>query len=262
MASDGLDVTVVNYRTAGDLRAFLRSFEQFRPTVPHSLTIVNVSPTAEDTAVVAPWLDRPDVRYIEFTTNIGYARAVNRAATVGKREVLAVFNADVVLRPEALDACHEALIAHPEWGVLGPRQIDERGRFTHAGIFGTPEAPEHRGWLERDRGQYQDVREAVTVSGSAYFVRRTTWDELTSCRVYRDFCQAEGAFLPTQHYYEETACSYHARSHAWKVVYFGAATVIHHWHRASPVGGPADQLMRESQGLFRRFCASHAIACD
>jgi GT2 family glycosyltransferase len=137
--------------------------------------------------------------------------------------------------------------------------------ITHAGIFGTNDKPALRGWKRPDDGQFDEIRDdALSVSGSAYFIKRLCWDELTNCSKYRKIApDAVGAFLPTPHYYEETFCSYHAREHGWKVVYDGETSMVHKWHKASPVGGVAEKKhMPESRKMFRAACDMHGITHD
>lgn len=254
-----LDLVVVNYHTPGDLAAFLASLDRHPPTVAATLTVVDVeTPEAPDEF---DWAGGT-ARRLTAADNIGYARACNRAAAGGTGDVLAFFNADVEVTAGALDFCHAALVAD-DWAALGPCQVDTRNRIRHAGIFGTNSAPVHRGWNEIHRNQYCDVRDAVTISGSAYFIKRSVWTELTNCPLYRDIApDAVGAFLPTPHYYEETFCSYHAREHGHRVVYYGPVTMIHKWHQASTVGGWAETQMPISRELFRKACAHHNIVCD
>lgn len=263
----GIDVVVVSYRTPDDLDGFMNSLDLAWPSVPYTVTMVNVAPLYEDDLCAFEWLTAEDyghdVDVMSWEQNIGYARACNHAASVTNSEVIAFFNADTRLHRGVLDQCFDALMEHEDVGILGPRQVDEKGRLTHAGIVGTNTEPRLRGWQERDRGQYVGVEDVVSVSGSAYFIKRQCWDELTACEKYRAVApDGDGAFLPTQHYYEETWCSYHARAHAWRVVYFGEATIVHKWHQASPVGGWAEQQTKTSQRFFRNACAVHGISCD
>jgi GT2 family glycosyltransferase len=231
--------------------------------VAHTLTVVNVEASRDDIRVTRSLEDCPAVSVLNLTTNVGYAGACNAAATIGDCEVIALFNADTELRPGVVDRCYELLMQNADWGVVGPKQVSLEGKITHGGIFGTLDAPKHRGWHEQDRGQYRDVEEAVTVAGSAYFIKRTVWDELTACPLYQDVApHAAGAFLPTKHYYEETFASYHAQAHGHKVVYVGDTSMIHAWHKASPVGGASDQQMPESRRYFRLACDHHDIAHD
>jgi GT2 family glycosyltransferase len=255
-----IDIVVVNYHSPNDLDEFIESLERFPVQADASLTIMEVDtePYVHDFV----WNGKPG-RTVGVEGNIGYARACNQGAALGQRDIIALFNADVVLSKGAIDLCHDAFQKHPDWAILGPCQVDNGNRIRHAGIFGTLDAPVHRGWNENNHGQYHDVRDAVTVSGSAYFIRRSVWDELTSCPLYRDVApDADGAFLPTSHYYEETWCSYHAHAHSHKVLYYGYVTIVHKWHRASLVGGWAEQQMPASREYFRKACDYHAIPHD
>jgi GT2 family glycosyltransferase len=256
-----LDIVVVNYHTPVDLQAFIDSLNRCPPTGPASLTIVDVDTDKNETTQF-DGVGGTACR-LAVAGNIGYARACNLAAKRGVHSVIGLFNADVEITEYSLDFCEAALEAESSWGVLGPCQIDTRNRIRHAGIFGTNSSPVHRGWSEIHRGQYTDVREAVTVSGSAYFIKRPVWNELTECNLYQAVApEAEGAFLPTSHYYEETFCSYHCREHGHRVIYYGPVTMIHKWHQASPVGGWAEQQLPASREYFRKACSHHGIECD
>jgi GT2 family glycosyltransferase len=255
-----MDIVVVNYHTPGDLQQFMDSLQRYPPSDPWTVTVVDVETPAHHD--VSEWAG-VELHSIGVEQNIGYGRACNQGAAYGGGEIIAFFNADVVLTDGALDQCAEALQAHDDWAILGPCQVDTSNRLRHAGIFGTLAAPLHRGWNEVNRGQYGDVRPAVSVSGSAYFAKRKIWRELTDCPIYRDIAtDAIGAFLPTGHYYEETWASYHAQAHGYGVAYYGPVTIIHKWHRASPVGGWADQQMPVSRAMFRRACEAHGIPHD
>lgn len=256
-----IDIVVTNYHTPGDLEEFCESLERFPPTVSATLTVIEVD--SEPYEHQFRWAGGHRGRTLGVVGNCGYARACNLGASIGVSQVIALFNADVVLTEGAIDQCYEALIIRPQWGALGPRQVDDAGHITHAGIFGTLASPAHRGWWSRDVGQFNDVCEAVTVSGAAYFVKRRLWNEMSECPIYRSVApDATGAFLPTPHYYEETWCSYHLQSHGHRVGYYGPVGIVHKWHRASPPGGWADQQMAASRKLFRNACDVHGIDHD
>lgn len=254
-----IDLVIVNYQTPDDLGICLRSLDQYGSTMDATLTVVDVG--TEDRETSLPWAGG-DGTLVGVADNVGYASACNLAAARGRAETIGFFNADVEFTADLPD-CHSAFSEHPDWAILGPRQIDGQHRIRHAGIFGTQAAPRHRGWSEPDVNQYRDVRDAVTVAGSAYFIRRSIWDDLTACPLYQDIAsEPKGAFLPTAHYYEETWLSYHAAAHGHRVIYFGSATLVHQWHRASPLGGWADQQMSVSRDYFRAACDHHGIDHD
>lgn len=250
-----VDVVVVNYKTPDLLQDFIASYEAHKFPGCH-LTIVDVSPDA-------PALYPHEHTYISKNENIGYARACNLGAQMGHNDVILLANADTLLSAGFVE-CYDALVANEDWGVLGPRQVNTQGRITAGGIFGTDTNIGQRGWNDEDLGQYSDVREdAMSVSGSLYFIKRTLWCELTQCHFMQDsFPGIEGAFIPTPHYYEETCCSYHARAHGYKIVYYGPVQMVHHWHAASEHGGHADRQVDVSKMMMRTFLGSHDIPCE
>jgi hypothetical protein len=114
---------------------------------------------------------------------------------------------------------------------------------------------------------YRDQINCVTVSGSAYFVRRDVWDDMTNNKQYRElYPDAIGAFLPTPHYYEETWCSYFARHLGYNVVYDGSISIGHSWHASSPKPGEgisnADKYFPISREIFRKACDHIGIERD
>jgi GT2 family glycosyltransferase len=272
----GLDVVVVNYQTPDDLQRFLTSLDDAVVNVPYTVTIVNVEPGGGDLAVAANWCRKPhdravvrDYRFLNYGTNIGYNRACNIAADIGAGEVIALFNADVQLTPPALDECRVALLANDKWGLLGPRQSDRQGRMTAAGIFGTLDKPQHRGWHQPDRQTFHDIRDdAVMVAGSALFVKRRVWRSLAACRLYLergaivDGQRAEGPMLEARHYYGDTWLAYHAAAHGWRSVYYGPCRIVHDAHGADRSCSFGRVNHDHDRDLFRAACKYHRIPCN
>jgi len=217
--------------------------------------------------VAAGFLGEGDVF---FNDNIGYARACNQLAARGESDIIGLLNSDIWFTHQDLAKIQTIFDENPEIHILGPKQRDEQGKIRHAGILGTMTAPKHRGWNQLDPNDelYRDRVEAVTVSGSAYFIRRSTWDALTDDPEYQKFCyrtfraNAEGAFLPTPHYFEETWCSYFARHRGYGVYYDGTVSIGHSWHASHPIGSPADLKFKVSQKLFRAACDEMGIEHD
>lgn len=269
----GIDVVVVNYRTPKDLAHFLASFAEFPPSVPYTLKIVNVAGTEDDLLVSKEWL--PEIEHsasMATETNIGYGRAANFAALYGNFDTVAVFNADIVLRPFALDECYESLHEDPLIGVLGPRQLDSNGVIRHAGVVGVNSDLQQRGFGQRAEAwapdtPYDDVRDDFPmVLGSALFVPRVTWEGLRCCHTYGQWWSDRyglplGPLLETPLYYEDTWLCLHARAHGYKIRYLGTTTITHEWHRSINLNAPVAQhtLFNESRDIFRSCCDAHGI---
>jgi GT2 family glycosyltransferase len=197
--------------------------------------------------------------YKSYVDNCGYAYVCNDLATHSDSRYIAFFNADTAFtNPECIPLCLDVLNGD-DVGAVGPAQVDAKGFVTHGGIVGNNTSPKHRAWKERWVPALVD--ECISVSGSAYFTKRSAWNEMTQCPIYQTaFPNARGGFLPTPLYYEETGYSYHLRYHGYKVIYCGEAVMLHHWN-SSPSSNQ-HKKMRDSRELFRDFCDAHGIEHD
>lgn len=220
-----------------------------------------------------PWIRQYGESYsidnLFLKQNVGYSYACNYMASKSNSEIIGLLNADVWMSTEDCIKIENIFKENPEIHILGPKQRDENGLITHAGIVGTNTAPRHRGWREHDPNDllYRDRIECVTISGSAYFIRREVWDAMTNNQKYKEmYPDSIGAFLPTPHYYEETWCSYFARYLGYNVFYDGSVSIGHSWHASSPKPGEgishADRYFPISQEIFRKSCDYFGIERD
>lgn len=221
-----IDAVIVDYGTPGLAAECLRSIE-------------NCALFASVAVVDAKALGWP------------YARSVNTALRAGRAQIVLALNADTrMLEPPA--AILGLFDSDPTVAVIGPRQVNSDGLITHGGIFGTNEHPEFRCWQAPLLGHdlpTRDTRDAVTVSGSVYFARRSVWETL-------------GGFLPTSHFYEETWLSYLARHRGHRVLYTGSTTWMHEFNQSPVEPAWRAQTAAESREMFRAACAREGIACD
>lgn len=263
MYAEGLDVVVVNYRTPELLHKFCDSYAFQESEVETELLVVDVDPDDKTDDAVRSFLPAYDflVQYWPISFNCGYAGACNFASASAIHDTIAFFNADTELHATTLQDCYDLLHSNDSYGVVGPMQVNSEGRITHAGIFGSNTNPSLRGWMSRNISRYTDVRDdAVSVSGSAYFIKRSVWDKIENLlkQIYPD---VEGAMLPTQHYYEETFVSYMARHLGYKVVYAGNTMMSHEWNQSGKYM-PIAKWAKESRETFRNSLDYFGVAHD
>lgn len=270
-----IDLCVVNHNTRNLLQRFLDALHS-DVYDPNGALVKNWNLYIMDndsTDDFVPWLRENEERYLIDRTflrkNIGYSSATNYMASRSSAEIVGVLNGDVWMTSEDCLNIEKAFANNPNMHILGPKQRDEHGYITHAGIIGTNTEPKHRGWREHDPQDllYRDQVDCVTVAGSAYFVRRDVWDDMTNNKQYRElYPDAIGAFLPTPHYYEETWCSYFARHLGYNVIYDGSISIGHSWHASTPKPGEgishADKYFPISREIFRKACDHIGIERD
>lgn len=247
-----LSVVVVNYHTDLLLDRFLDSWFEFDHDLESEVIVIDVDTEGRSM--------KHNVGYLALYDNVGFARACNRGAKLSSGRNIGFFNADTkFLDAICPDYCSMYLDGNPDVGAVGPMQIDSKSRLTHAGFIGNEKTMKARAWLSPHPRQYRVEDEVVSVSGSAYFTRRSTWDEMTECSLYREVApDAEGAFLPTPHFFEETYYSYHLRGHGYKIMYLGSVKMIHEWHKSSPVGSQKANY-QISKKLFDEACQVHGL---
>ena len=240
LSPHGVDYAIVDYGTPRLAAACRRSIERCyeRSRDPYSVAVRDARARGET-----------------------YAQAVNRALADGCAPIVCALNADTEML-EHPRAVFDVFDSDPDIAVVGPRQVDDHGLIRHAGIFGTNQRPGHRLWsaplTDHLHETAEFARDAIMVSGSVMFARRSAWEEV-------------GGFeLETRHYFEDTAFCYVVRHHGWRVVYTGATTWLHLWDRSLPSGGrhqglDNDDLKRrwftESRRTCRDFLAERDIAC-
>jgi GT2 family glycosyltransferase len=266
-----IDLCVVNYNTKDLLKRFLDSLHS---DVNEQNKIWNLYISDNGSSDGSwSWIEENRGNY-HITAgwnndNIGYSAACNGMASYCSGDIICLLNADVWLTTNDLVAVQKIFDENQDIHILGPKQRDENGFITHAGIIGTNTAPAHRGWRQHDPDDklFRDRLPCVTVSGSAYFIRRSVWNALTHDVEYQKMYPGVlGAFLPTPHYYEETWCSYFARHRGYNVVYDGSVSIGHSWHASSPKPGEgyshADSQFKVSQSIFRKACDQIGIERD
>jgi GT2 family glycosyltransferase len=118
----------------------------------------------------------PDVRVIEQTTNVGFARANNAGIHASRGAALLLLNSDTIVPAGAIDRLMRELDA-PEVAVVGPRLVDSNGRAELS--FGRMIDPWNE-WRQK-RLARSDRVESLTrerrypdwVSGACLLVRRS-----------------------------------------------------------------------------------------
>lgn len=267
-----LDAIIINYRTPQLTGRCVRSWLDYADAhldagIRVRLTVVDVDPDPAQPTIAHAQLAGHDVQVLVLPWNAGYSGACNRAAQLTDAPMLAFLNADTRLtNADCIPTMMQFFADHPDDAhIAGPLQVDDRGLVRHGGIFGSQEAPQHRDFGEPVTDLHRTNQRAVTVSGSAYFVRRSTWNKLRDCPLFQEQIDpgCPGAMLRTPHYFEETWVSYHGSAHRQHSWYVGEAE-MEHLYDSSPHDDVADtgRLFATSKPIFTRACDVHHIRHD
>ncbi len=226
---------------------------------PHKVEIVVVDNASTDHSVKLINKKFPQLKVIQTGQNLGYAGGNNvglQYALDQGSDFAWIVNPDVQVHPQALLALLSAAAIYSNGGIFGSKCYFAKGYEFHKNRY-TPSQlgqviwyaggkidwsnliTQHIGINEVDIGQYNQLHETDTVTGTSFFIRREVLDQV-------------GLIDPKYFlYYEETDLCLRATRHGWKLYYVPESIVWHRVGQASGIGSPlADYYTTRNRLLF------------
>lgn len=245
--SPELSVAVNAYKSPELVRQCLQALERHLPEsgVAHELIVAD-SATEEPTRRMMRD-EYPHVGFLPHADNVGYGGLVRASLAAARGEYVFLINADVEIGPETVPALLAYARAHPEAGIVGPRQYDASGdllptafrfyrprtilyRRTPLGRSGA--GRRHLQWFEMAAARRAAEPIAVDwLMGSALFV-----SQANAARI--------GPMDPRFFmYFEDVDWARRAWEAGLRVVYHPGATVRHLHKRESAGRGPVASVL-------------------
>ncbi len=229
-----LSIIIVNWNVRELLDRCLASIFA-ADLAPGSFEIIVVDSASADDSVAMVRQKYPAVRLLAQERNVGFTRGNNIGLAQAQGDFLLLLNPDTEVRPDALGAMLDYLLANPAVGIVGPHTLNSDGshqssrrRFPSlmTGIFESSwlaaAAPAR---IERDYRMLEtdddDIMLVDWVQGSALMLRR---------ELYRDIGGMDEAYVM---YSEELDYCRRAKHAGWQVAYHGGAVIAHHGGKSS-----------------------------
>lgn len=167
----------------------------------------------------------PSVKIIQNTVNGGFAQGYNEALKHVDADIFCLLNSDVEVPEDWLEPIKKAFEQLPDAAIIQPKILDllQPSYFEYAGAAGgfldQLGYPFCRGRifqaLERDTGQYDDIREIFWATGACMFIKSSAFKSLKGFD--------EDYFA----HQEEVDLCWRAKNEGHKVYYVGASKVYH-----------------------------------
>jgi hypothetical protein len=250
-----LSIIIVNWNSKDYLRKCLASV--FAETRGLDYEIIVIDSASHDGCDRMLREEFPQVRFIQSTVNLGFARANNQAFAVCKGEYVLFLNPDTELRGPAIQSMLAHARALPDAGTLGCKLLNSDGSIQTSCIQSFPTIlnqvldteplrrrfPQSKLWgMAPLFGADSKPKEVEAVSGACVMMRRSVFEAVG--RFSEDY------FM----YAEDLDLSYKASRSGLRNYYVPEAVVVHH-------GGNSSQqvasdfsvvMMRESVWQFLR----------
>lgn len=214
-------VVILNYNGEKFLRQFL-------PSVLHyskEAEIVVADNASTDTSLHVLATEFPTVRIISLAKNYGFCGGYNRALKEVTADYYVLLNSDVEVTEGWLEPVIQVMEDDANIAAVQPKikSYHQKNYFEYAGAAGgfldSLGYPFCRGrlfdYIEKDNGQYNDVREIFWATGACMVVRASVYNQL------------EGFDEDFFAHMEEIDLCWRMKQAGYKIYYQGNSTVYH-----------------------------------
>ncbi len=221
LTSKDIAIVILNWNGKALLEVFLPSVITHSEAA--SIYVVDNASTDDSAAFIASHF--PQVKWIQNSTNGGYAKGYNDALKHVEAPLLCLLNNDIEVSKGWLAPILDAFNSNDTIAITQPKILDHKNktRFEYAGAaggfidkYGYPYCRgrifEH---IEEDTGQYNDLMEIFWASGACLFIKNP---------VFRALDGFDESFFA---HMEEIDLCWRAFNQGHKVYYVGDSTVYH-----------------------------------
>lgn len=235
-----VSIAVNSYRSPELLRLCLRAIRQELKHAAFGYEVLVVdSATEEDTEMLLRE-EFPEVRFFPHAENVGFGQLINTSINESTGRHIFFINADIILRPETVNTLLSYALAHPDAGLMGPKQLNFNGSlqatclrfyrpltilYRRTWLKHLPIGRRHLAWFTMDDFDHSYERDVDWIMGSALFVPRAAIEKVGL--MDRRF------FM----YMEDVDWCRRFWESGYRVVYVPTAAVYHYHAKGSAKGG-------------------------
>lgn len=167
----------------------------------------------------------PGVKTLILDQNYGYAKGYNLAISKIDADLYCLLNNDVQISSPWVTPMKQLFLEHQSLGFAQPKivSLHDETAFDYAGaaggyldILGFPYCRgRYLNYCEKDKGQHDNQQDVTWVSGAAFWVRKTTFNQLGGFD--------EGFFM----HFEEIDLCLRGKAEGWSAMCNGKVNVAH-----------------------------------
>ena len=169
-------------------KAFLEKFLPSVTTLSDGADIWVADNGSTDDSIDLLHKQFPTVKILQFDQNYGFTGGYNKALEQIEAEYFVLLNSDIEVTEGWITPLVTFMDANPDVAACAPKLLsyDQRSDFEYAGAsggfidkYGYPFCRGRiLGTIERDNGQYDDIRDVFWASGACLFIRSKLYTEV------------------------------------------------------------------------------------
>jgi N-acetylglucosaminyl-diphospho-decaprenol L-rhamnosyltransferase len=256
-----VSIVIVNWNSKEHLQACLDSILANSRGLEYEIVVIDSGSFDGSRQMVRESF--PGVKFIQSATNLGFARANNRAYEASRGEYVLFLNPDTEVIGTAIEDMHAALKALPDGGAVGCKLLNSDGTLQSSCVQSIPtilnqlldsEAlrarwPKSRLWgMAALFDGSAAPRPVEAISGACLMVKRSAFE-----RVGRF---SEDYFM----YAEDIDLSFKIGSAGYRNYYIQTATVVHHGGSSSQQAVNAFSVVMMREAIWRFLCKTRGRA--
>ncbi|MFH1856948.1 MAG: glycosyltransferase family 2 protein [Candidatus Omnitrophota bacterium] len=173
-----ISIVIANYNGAHFLRDCLDSI---KAQSYKDVEIILIDNGSRDNSVELLEKEYSNVRLIKNEENLGFVTANNQGFKESIGEYVLFLNNDIKAEPDAIEKLVERISGREELGAVFSklRLMDEPDKLDAVGSFLTGYGfLYHQGFMEKDNGQYDNLREIFSPKGVCFLMPRKLLEEI------------------------------------------------------------------------------------
>ncbi|MBI2669629.1 MAG: glycosyltransferase family 2 protein [Candidatus Yanofskybacteria bacterium] len=243
-------IVIVHHQTPELLKLCLKSLKKTKDLEVQPRNHLEVEPLSKpEIIVVDSTISRqardlireqyPEIKYLPFKENLGYARGVNMGIKNSSGKFILILNPDVIVTDKSIQKMINFMEKHPDIGILGPQVLNFNGThqrtffsyYKLATMLARRSFLGRFGWFKRELDNFlmvdadpQKIQTPDWLMGSAIMVSREALNKIGT--------MDERFFM----YFEDVDWARRFWHNDYKVVYYPEAVMYHYHQRESRSG--------------------------
>ena len=116
-----LSIIITHHQTPVLLKLCLKSIKENIGELKHEIIVADSQSKEKDQEMIKEKF--PQVKFISFSKNVGYAKIVNAGIKKSEGNYLLILNADIIIFKEAIQQLINFLEKNPQIGLVGPQLL-------------------------------------------------------------------------------------------------------------------------------------------